>query len=112
MELAALRFIPSPGVRLSLQIHGQGVGSGEGSGLGRARLCHHGITTADFSPPWIDIVQRQHSPDLHTLPGETLKLLCPQKPCSTCGKAELHSQLLPPTTTSCLHWLEVNNSRV
>lgn len=60
------------------------------------------VTTDDFSPPWVDTIQRQHSPDLHTLPGETLKLFCPQNLPSRSGKAELHSQLVPPTTACCL----------
>lgn len=102
VELAAPRFTPSPGMSLSLHIHGQGAGSREGSGRGRAQLRRKSVATDDFSPPWMDTVQRQHSPDLHTLPGETLKLFYPPNPHSTSGKAELHSQLVPPTTVCCL----------
>lgn len=84
-ELAAPMLALSPRTRVFSQQPWTGswrsgkLGAGrEGSGRGRARLHHHSTPFAsdhsyDFSPPWTDTVQRQHSPDLHTQSGESLK---------------------------------------
>lgn len=70
----------------------------EGSGRGRAQR-HRSLLFAsdhsyDFSPPWMDTIQRHRSPDLHTQSGETLKSFSVPKNRCTSGKAELRSQLL------------------
>lgn len=70
----------------------------------RAPLGRHCVTFAsdhsyDISSPWMDTVQRQRGPDLHTPSGETLKaFLSLKKKRCTNGKAKLCSQQLPGGT--------------